>query len=445
MQSPAERLAALPKADQQAFITSLTDQEATALLTNWRGFIARPDQLEPDGEWDIWLALAGRGWGKTETGARWVQERVEKGAQSIALVGETQKDLEEVMVGRLLKINPNIDVRYKPVRVRWPNGAVALGYNGTQPDQLRGPEFDTAWVDELAKYKYARETWDMLQFGMRIGQHPRQLVTTTPRPIELIKAIVAGKEGRVSITRGRTYDNAANLADTFLRKIELRYANTRLGRQELDGEILGDIPGALWTQDGLDRHRLKEAPELGRIVVGVDPAVTSGEDADETGLIVCGRGQNADKHPTGYVLEDGSIHGTPDAWARRAVALYRKYDADAIVAEVNNGGEMVAQTIKAVDPNVRVIEVRATRGKHVRAEPISALYEQGRVHHVGSFPDLENQLTMFTSAGYEGEKSPDRADALVWALSELMPSMVRKSEPRERRTIVRPTAGGWMG
>ena len=220
MQSQAERLAQLPLSDQEEVLAALTPEQAERLMWDWRGFNARPDQIEPQGDWQIWLALAGRGWGKTETGAQWVRERVEAGARSIALVAETQKDLEEVMVARLVSIYPSGEapkVRFKPVRVTWPNGAVALGYNGTEPNQLRGPEFDTAWVDELAKYRYARETWDMLQFALRgTAIEPRQIITTTPRPIELIKAIVAGQEGRVHVTRGRTQDNRANLAASFL-------------------------------------------------------------------------------------------------------------------------------------------------------------------------------------------------------------------------------------
>lgn len=421
-QSVAQKLAALPSEERAAALALLTDEEAASLLHDWRGFLARPEQIAPGGDWDIWLALAGRGWGKTETGAQWVREQEAAGVKSIALVAETQKDLEEVMVARLLAIYPENErptVRYKPVRVTWPSGAVALGYNGTEPDQLRGPEFEAAWVDELAKYRYARETWDMLQFCMRAGRHPRQLVTTTPRPIEVIKAIVAGKEGRVVVTRGTTADNASNLAAPFLKKIIDRYANTRLGRQELEGEILGDLPGALWSQATLDAYRLKEAPKMGRIVVAVDPAVTNTDQSDEHGIIVAGKADDQ----RGVLLEDASISGGPLDWARRVVSLYRSWGADAIVAEVNNGGDMVKQTIRTVDPNAKVIEVRASRGKHIRAEPIAALYEQGRVAHVGAFPELEAQMTQMTTAGFEGDGSPDRLDAAVWAFTELFPDM----------------------
>ena len=259
LQSVAERLASLPPNDRQAALSLLTDAEAAALVSDWRGFLARPDQVAPEGEWDVWVCLAGRGWGKTETGARWVAEQVRAGVKTIALVAETQKDLEEVMVARLARVCPEIKVRYKPVRVSWPNGAQATGYNGTEPNQLRGPEFEAAWVDELAKYRYARETWDMLQFGMRQGQHPRTLVTTTPRATELIKAIVAGQEGRVHVTRGATADNRSNLAPSYLDKIYRRYEGTRLGRQELNAEILSDLPGALWSQSTIDSYRVTHA------------------------------------------------------------------------------------------------------------------------------------------------------------------------------------------
>ena len=423
-------------------MAGITDAEAGALIYDWRGFLARTDQIAPAGDWDIWLALAGRGWGKTETGAQWVREQVEAGVMSIALVAETQKDLEEVMVKRLLSIYPPSErpkVRYKPVRITWPNGAEALGYNGTEPDQLRGPEFEAAWVDELAKYRYARETWDMLQFCMRRGKHPRQLVTTTPRPIELIKAIIAGTEGKAHVTRGRTMDNRSNLAAAFLRKIVDRHAGTRLGRQELDGEILGDLPGALWTMATLDAYRLREQPKLARIIVSVDPAVTNTENSDEHGIIVAATTEDQ----RGVVLEDASIAGSPSEWARRAVSLYRSYQADGIVIEVNQGGDMVAQTLRTIDPNVNIIEVRASRGKHVRAAPISALYEQGKIGHVGSFPDLESQMTQMTTTGYEGDGSPDRVDALVWAFAELFPEMTERV-PDVSKFVIPRSRKGWM-
>jgi phage terminase large subunit-like protein len=447
MQSVAERLASLPSEERAKALSLLTSKEAEALLYDWRGFLARPDQVEPPGDWEIWLALAGRGWGKTETGAQWIRERVDQGARSIALVAETQKDLEEVMVARLVSIYPPDEapsVRYKPVRITWPNGAVALGYNGTEPNQLRGPEFDTAWVDELAKYRYARETWDMLQFTMRgTAIEPRQIITTTPRPIELIKSILTGDEGRVHVTRGRTTDNRANLAASFLHRIEKRYSGTRLGRQELNAEILGDLPGALWSQTVLDTYRVREVPRLGRVVVSVDPAVTNTETSDEHGIIVAGITDDAEQR--GVVLDDQSMSGTPDQWAKKAIQAYTYWNADAIVVEVNQGGDMVAHTIRTVAPNVRIIQVRASRGKHVRAEPVAALYEQGRIAHVGSFPELESQMTQMTQAGFQGTGSPDRVDALVWAMTDLFPDMISVPEREEdfddRRHTVNSTTG----
>jgi phage terminase large subunit-like protein len=417
--SPADRLRKLPRADQQAFIASLTDDEAKALLTDWRGFLARPEQIAPPGDWSTWVINAGRGFGKTEAGAQWVRERVEAGARNIALIAETQKDLEEVMVARLLSIFPDghrPSVRYKPVRVTWPNGAQALGYNGTEPDQLRGPEFDTAWIDELAKYRRARETWDMLQFTMRSGPDPRVIVTTTPRPIPVLREILASP--RSVVTRGSTFDNAANLPAQFLADLQNRYGGTRLGRQELNAEMLDDLPGALWTRAMFDDHRVKSAPDLRRIVVAVDPSGTggAGDDGDSVGIVVGGLGVDG----RGYVLADRTCKLSPDGWGRRAVEAYHEFKADRIVAERNFGGAMVEHVIRTVDKRVSYKEVTASRGKVARAEPVAALYEQGRISHVGGFAELEDQCCMIGPDGFIGDGSPDRADALVWALTELM-------------------------
>lgn len=425
MQSVAERLASLPIEDRAKALSILGPGEAEALLYDWRGFLARPNQIEPPGEWYIWMALAGRGFGKTRLGAEWIREREAAGARNIALIAETAADARDVLVegvSGILSIYPKAGrPLYEPSkrRLTWPSGAVATLFNATEPDQLRGPQFDTAWCDELAKWKYAQETWDMLQFGMRLGDDPRVCVTTTPRPIALIKSIVAGQEGNVHITRGKTTDNVANLAKAFFDRVREKYEGTRLGRQELDAEILGDIPGSLWSLATLDAYRLRESPTMGRIVVAVDPAVTATETSDDHGIIVAGLSDQR-----GIVLEDASLSGSPAEWARRAVSLYRSWNADAIVIEVNQGGDMVAHTIRTIDPNVRIKEVRASRGKHVRAEPIAALYEQGRVAHVGAFPELENQMTQMTTEGYQGEGSPDRVDALVWAMTDLFPAMV---------------------
>lgn len=439
--SVAERLASLPREERNAIIDQLSPEEQEALLYDWRDFLARPEQITPEGDWDIWLIMSGRGWGKTRTGAEWVKEQVAAGYRRIALIGETAADARDVMVegvSGILSVYPE-DERplYEPSkrRLTWKNGAVATTFNATEPDQLRGPQFDLAWCDELAKWRYARETWDQLSFGLRLGAHPRVLVTTTPRPVELVKAIVAGTEGKVHITRGATMDNRSNLAAKFLERIQLRYEGTRLGRQELRGEILGDIPNALWTYGTIEASRVRQHDPLNRIVVAVDPAVSNTEDSDEHGIIVAGlhtRTQEA------YVLEDASMSGSPLEWARRAINLYDQHQADAIVIEVNQGGDMVAQTLRSVRNNIRIKEVRATRGKHVRAEPIASMYEQGRVHHVGSFPQLETQMTQMTTFGYEGAGSPDRVDALVWAMSDLFPAMVGKPAS-QRKTMSIPT------
>lgn len=336
----------------------------------------------------------------------------------IALVAETQKDLEEVMIPRLLKVTPEAEaprVRYKPVRINWPNGAIAYGYNGTEPDQLRGPEFDTAWVDEFAKYSKARDTWDMLQFTMRQGE-PQVLVTTTPRPIPIIKEIMG--EATTVVTRGSTMDNADNLAPSFMEKVTTKYAGTRLGRQELDGEILDDVPGALWTRAMLDLTRVAEPPEMARVVIAIDPSGTDGqsETADDVGIVAVGRGVDG----RGYVLEDATCNLSPEGWARRAITLYHRWQADRIVAERNFGGAMVGAVVRAADRSVPFKEVVASRGKSVRAEPISALWEQGRMSIVGGLSELEDELCQMTSSGFIGDRSPNRLDAAVWGVTEVM-------------------------
>lgn len=365
------------------------------------------------------------------------------------MIAETAADGRDVMVegesGILNVYPPGQRPEYEPSkrRITWPSGAVATLFNATEPDQLRGPQFDCAWCDELAKWKYARETWDMLQFGLRLGEHPQVLVTTTPRPIELVKAILAQEEGKAVVTRGSTYDNAKNLSGRFLERIKRRYEGTRLGRQELSGEVLGDLPGALWSQRTLDGHRLAVAPakdELKRILVSVDHAVTAGEDSNEHGIVV-GALTHDDR---GVLLADESLSGSPLEWAERAVSLRKTSGADGIVIEVNQGGDLVAQTIRTVSPDENIIEVRATRGKHVRAEPIAALYEQGRIAHVGRFDALEGQMTQMTLDGYQGEGSPDRCDAMVWLFTSLFPDI---ADPIvEHQPKLKPMRGGaWMG
>jgi phage terminase large subunit-like protein len=421
--SQAALLASQPPEIQAQIMKGLTDPELEALERDWR-FWGRPEQIAPDGKWGVWLILAGRGFGKTEAGANWIKEREAAGARSIALIAETQKDLEEVMVPRILGLYTDAErptVRYKPVRILWPSGAQALGYNGTEPKQLRGPEFDTAWVDELAKYQVKprdlqRETWEMLEFTMRVGTDPRVLVSTTPRPTPLMRELVADKH--TVITRGSTFDNAANLAKDYLERVKRRFEGRRLGRQELYAEMLDDLPGALWMLDWIDSARRESAPDMQRIVVAVDPSGSAGEadDGDSQGIVVAGLGVDG----RGYVLADYSCKLSPSGWGRRAVDAYEVFRADRIIAERNYGGAMVEHVIRTANPKVPYREVTASRGKVVRAEPVAALYEQGRVSHVGTFPELEDQMCMIGPNGYVGEGSPDRADALVWALSDLM-------------------------
>ena len=380
-------------------------------------FWARPEQLPPPGDWLVWLLRSGRGFGKTRTGAQWVINLAQIGFRRIALVGQTKADVRDTMVevgdSSILKLSPPwFYPDYEPSkrRITWPNGAIGIIYSGDEPDQLRGPQHDSAWVDELAKFKYPQETWDNLMLGLRIGPKPQVCVTTTPRPIPLIKALIADRD-TVDVKRS-TYDNIANLSPVYIRKVIRPLENTRLGRQEINADILDDAPGALWKRDWLERNRVTNFPDLARVVVAIDPAATSDdEESAETGIVVAGLGTDG----FGYVLDDVSLRDTPEGWAKAAVAAYHRHRADRIIAETNNGGEMVGHTIRTVEPGVPFSEVYATRGKAIRAEPISALYEQGRIKHVGFFADLEDQLCTWMP----GEKSPDRLDALVWAFTEL--------------------------
>ncbi len=415
-------------------LASLTEAELAKLRWEW-SFWARENQKAPPGLWNTWLVLAGRGFGKTRMGSEWIREGAcgstpmsapESGWRRIALVAETAADARDVMVlgdSGILACHPKeFRPEWSPTnrRLTWPNGVEAWVYNATEPDQLRGPQHHAAWVDELAKFRYMQETWDQLQFGLRLGEHPQALITTTPRPLPLIKHLIADSD--TVVTRGATLDNQANLAVSTVKSLYERYGGTRLGRQELEGEILGDIPGALWNRDSIDAGRIKDVPEdLERVYVAVDPAVSNNEGSDEHGIIVVGLARDKDGYAQGYVLEDGTIRGSPEDWARKAVSLYRAWSADKIIAEKNQGGDMVLSTLKAVDRSVPVKLVHASRGKVVRAEPISALYEQGRVHHVGRFDLLEDQMCLFSGDNIRSisNGSPDRVDALVWGLTEI--------------------------
>jgi phage terminase large subunit-like protein len=428
----------------QADWQALRPEQRAALTArlNWLE-TARPDQITPEGDWLTWLILAGRGWGKTRTGGEDVAwYGLTNPDVRIAVVAPTAADARDTCVegqSGLLSILPRECVKAwnrSLGELILVNGTRFKTFSADEPERLRGPQHHRAWADELAAWRYP-EAWDQLLFGLRLGQHPQVVVTTTPKPTEIIKALATASTTR--ITRGSTFDNAANLAPSALQMLKARYEGTRLGRQELNAEILGDLPGALWTAAVLDLYRTRNKPEVSRIVVAVDPAVTAEEHSDEHGIIVAGLASEQ----RGVVLEDGSLRGSPLEWARKAVRLYNEYQADGIVVEVNQGGDMVAHTIRAVDPNVKIIEVRASRGKHVRAEPIAALYEQGRIQHLGAFPELEAQMTQMTVNGYEGAGSPDRVDALVWAFTELFPKMTSR-RPNLEALLNAPATGGWM-
>ena len=414
----------------------LTARDREIIEKEW-AIDARADQRPPDGNWLTWLLLGGRGAGKTRAGAQWVRGMAlglppyaTRPVARIALVGETYADVREVMVegvSGLLTLHESFArPTWQPARRRvvWENGAVAQAFSSEDPEGLRGPQFGAAWSDELGKWRYPEETWDMLQFGLRLGDNPRQVVTTTPRTIPLLMRLIA--DPSTAVSRARTADNAAHLAQGFLERVVGRYAGTALGRQELDGEMIEERSDALWRRADIEAARVTQAPDLKRIVVAVDPP--GSHRSGRCGIVVAGLGKDG----RGYVLDDGTVAAArPAIWATCVVALYRKHQADAVVAEVNQGGDMVAAVLREVDPGIAVREVRATRGKWLRAEPVSALYEQGRVRHVGSFPELEDEMCDFGLEGLSGGRSPDRVDALVWALTALM--LDEAAEPQVRR------------
>ncbi|HVM78854.1 MAG TPA: terminase family protein [Stellaceae bacterium] len=397
---------------------------ADALERDWTA-ICRPSQRPPPGNWTIWLLLAGRGFGKTRAGAEWIRTLVETGAaKRVALVAPTAADARDVMIegeSGLLSIAPKWDrPQYEPSkrRLTWPSGAVAHAFSADEPERLRGPQFDFAWCDELCAWRYP-SAWDNLMLALRLGRHPRVAVTTTPKPVRLLRDLLKRDGKDVVVRRGSTRENAENLAPAFLAEIMGRYEGTRLGRQELEAELLEDTPGAFWNREQLERCRIESRPEeLARVVVAIDPAGGSEPGNDETGIIVAG----IDARGHGFVLDDLSGRYRVEEWARKAIGAYKRFNADRIVAETNFGGQMVEATLRTVDPTVSFKAVSASRGKVVRAEPVAALYEQGKISHVGAFPNLEDQMAAFgpdfsrSSAGY----SPDRVDALCWALTELL-------------------------
>lgn len=408
-------------------------------------FWARDDQWPPYGAWTTWLVLGGRGAGKTRTGAEWVRGMALGEAPftvapigRIALIGETQADARDVMVegeSGLLALHRRSErpVWHKSLRrLTWPNGAVAQIFSAEDPEALRGPQFGAAWLDELAKWKKAEETWDMLQFGLRLGDAPRQVVTTTPRATSLLKRLLA--DPLTSISRAKTQANAYNLAPSFLDRIVGRYKGTRLGRQELDGELIEDRDDALWSRTQIESLRCssRAIPALNRIVVAVDPPASSSRSADRCGIVIAGIAENGSV----YILEDATLAAaTPARWAQKAVSVFHKHQADAIIVEVNQGGEMVEAVLRTADASVPIRPVRATRGKFLRAEPVAHLYERGRVFHAGHFESLEDEMCDF-GPGPKGFAlshggSPDRLDALVWAVTAL--ALTPHNAPKLRR------------
>lgn len=425
--SIAELIAFLPTKELRAkMLLTLPRDETERLSWAW-WFWGRPKQFAPAGDWGTWILRAGRGFGKTRSGCGWVHERaMEYEGRWIALIAKNPADARDYMIegpgGLLRTVHPEERPSYEPSkrRLTWPNGSWATVYSSEEPDQLRGYSGDTAWLDEFAKYDNAKECWDNLQFGMREAStdRPRRLITTTPRPLPVLIELEKAPSSIVVI--GSSYENQSNLDPTWYEETLAPYVGTRFGRQEISAEILTDIPGAMWTRAILDANRITddERPDMQRVVVAIDPSGANGDDekADSIGIVVAGKGVDG----RGYVLADYTCSLSPEGWGRRAVEAYRRHSADRIIAERNFGGAMVEHVIRVADRAIPYKEVTASRGKVVRAEPISALYEQGRVKHVGPLPELEDQLCAFTHTGYIGEGSPDRADALVWALTELM-------------------------
>jgi predicted phage terminase large subunit-like protein len=403
-------------------MTTFADRLASELTEGW-WVKARKNQLPPEGDWSVWLLLAGRGFGKTRVLSEMANAWAASGRyKRMALVAATAADARDVLVegesGILATAPAWCRPDYEPSRRRitWPNGAMAYTYSAEEPDRLRGPQHDGAVADELGSWSRP-EAWDMLMFGLRLGKHPKTVVATTPRPTKLLRSLLAREGHGLVVSRGTSYENRANLAPGFFADIVAKYEGTRLGRQELNAELLEDTPGALWTLETLERSRRTAAPDLARVVVAIDPAVSSHEGSDETGIIVAGK--TSEGH--GYILEDLSGRYQPAEWARIAIGAYRTHAADRIVAEVNQGGDMVETTLRTIDPNVPFTAVHASRGKYTRAEPVAALFEQNKVHLVGSFPRLEDQMTGFVPDLDRAKAgSPDRCDAMIWAMTELM-------------------------
>jgi phage terminase large subunit-like protein len=437
----ADTLRKLPAAKVKSLFEQLGPHKVAELQHSWE-FWARDNQLEPEGAWRIWFINAGRGFGKTRAGVEWVRTQIKNGHMRIAAIAATNSDIERVMVkgesgflnacwegdktvkGQLLGFPT-----WSPTKrtLTWDQGyykgkknkPVVEFYSAEEPERLRGPQFSGAWCDELAAWNKDMDTWDMLQFGLRVGTFPKICVTTTPKPTKLVRKIL--KDPQTHVTTGSTFDNSANLADTYLTAVKEQYEGTRLGRQELYAEVLEEAQGALWTTDMLDRASVKQedVPDLTRIVVSIDPAITSNAESDMTGIVVAG----IDVNGVAYVLGDYTDRLSPQGWASKAISLYHQYSADRIVAERNQGGEMIRRTLEVEDETVPIKLVHASRGKYARAEPVSALYERNLVKHVvnptdgSSLNELETQMRTWEPLGSIG--SPDRLDALVWAITDL--------------------------
>ncbi|MEL7346003.1 MAG: terminase family protein [Pseudomonadota bacterium] len=444
MRFGASWLASATQLEQEMFIGGL-DKGALRALPFLFEFWALPHQLPPEGDWRTWVALGGRGAGKTRAGAEWVRAQVEGSkpkdagkARRVALIGETYDQARDVMVfgdsGILACSPPDRRPVWEASRRRlvWPNGAIAQVYSAFDPESLRGPQFDAAWLDELAKWPKAEETWSMLQFALRLGDAPRQVVTTTPRNTVTLKSIL--ETPSTVLTHAPTEANRANLGAGFLEEVRARYSGTFLGRQELDGELIDDIEGALWTNEMFERAKPGAEPD--RIVVAVDPSVASHGNSDTCGIVVVGAFHSGPPSEwRAVVLEDASVRGmSPDGWSEAVVSAYHRHGADRIVAETNQGGGMVENLIRQKDALVPYRSVHARKGKTVRAEPVAALYEQGRVTHVSGLLDLEREMALMSRTGFQGPGSPDRVDALVWAITDLIlePAATWR-EPQMRR------------
>lgn len=436
MSSPAHKFAELDPTHQAAMLDQIDEEARGALAYHWTWW-ARPSQLLPPGNWIHWLILAGRGFGKTRTGAETVRQWI-RTTDMVNLIGATADDIRDIMVegesGILAVCPPDERPVYRKSerKLEWPNGAVSLLFSAQEPDRLRGKQHKKLWCDELAAWAY-EESWDQAKFGLRLGDKPQSLITTTPKPIRNIRELL--KESTTYVTRGTSYENRENLAANFFDSIVARYEGTRLGRQELNAEMLEDTPGALWTREMIRHIWPGSMPPLIRAVVAIDPPASSHDGSNEAGIVACG----LDAQGQGYVLADRSAILAPREWAHRAIQLLREVKGDTIIVEVNQGGEMATQTIRSVDPTVPVKPVHAAKGKYIRAEPISAVYARGAVQHCGLFDNLEDQMCSFVpDFDRNSQGSPDRLDALVWALTELFPSFVGDIKlPKRREIIVR--------